>query len=57
MPHDLEKEPNKEDLRATWKDILAMIIAAYQVLLVPLGMIILAVGGVVLLFYLFFRVR
>ncbi len=57
MPHNLEDESNKEDLRATGKDILAMIIAAYQVLLVPLGIIILAIGGVVLLFYLFFRVR
>ncbi|AEB12148.1 hypothetical protein [Marinithermus hydrothermalis] len=38
-----------EDLKPDWKDFLALVIAAYQLLLVP---VLLIIGGIVLAFLL-----
>lgn len=46
----MNNKKKKEDLNFDWKDILAMIIAVYQVLLVPFFIIILVI---VLLFMVF----
>ncbi len=53
-------EPNKdwereeEEVKPGWKDFVAMTIAAYEIILVPMLIIFGVLGGVILLFYLLF---
>lgn len=45
---------NSDEVKATWKDILAMTIAAYELLLGPMLLIFMGIGVVVLFFYIVF---
>lgn len=51
LSRDPEPDPGAEDIHFGWKDILAMIIAAYQILLPMLAAII----GALLVVYFLFR--
>ncbi len=55
---DREKEEREgreeEEVKPTWKDFLAMTIAAYEIILVPMLIIFAVLGGVIFLFYLIF---
>ncbi len=47
-------EPEEEEIKPGWKDFVAMTIAAYEIILVPMLIIFGVLGGVILLFYLIF---
>ncbi len=51
---DREREEREEEVKPTWKDFLAMTIAAYEIILVPMLIIFAVLGGVIFLFYLIF---
>lgn len=51
---DSRPETEEEEPKATWKDVLAMTIAAYELLLLPMLLVFSGIGLVVLLFYLLF---
>lgn len=49
-----EREEREEEVKPSWKDFLAMTIAAYEIILVPMLIIFAVLGGVIFLFYLIF---
>ena len=53
-PHRDYEEEQEEEIKPTWKDFVAMTIAAYEVILIPMLVIFGVLGGVILLFYLVF---
>ncbi len=44
----------KDDIKPDWKDFIAITIAVYEILLLPILLIVLAIAGFVILFYLIF---
>ena len=47
-------EQEEEEIKPTWKDFLAMTIAAYEIILIPMLVIFGVLGAVILLLYLIF---
>ena len=54
-PREEPAETGEEEIRLGWSDILAMIIATYQILLPVVGVIIVVLIGVYFLFRLLFH--
>lgn len=51
----LKRESEKKDhIKPDWKDFIAITIAVYEILLLPILLIVFAIAGFVILFYLIF---